>query len=121
MKEFKLIVAGSRDFTDYQLLHDCVIELANTEYRKLAVSLVSGMARGADAMAVRLAKDYGIQLYEFPANWNLYGKSAGYIRNSDMAKFSDGLIAFWDGASRGTKNMIETMMKQGKPVHVVRY
>lgn len=121
MKEFKLIVAGSRDFTDYQLLQDTVIHLANHEYRHMAVSLVSGMARGADALAVRLARDYGIQLYEFPADWDAYGKRAGFVRNAQMAQFSHGLVAFWDGVSRGTKNMIETMMKQDKPVHVVHY
>ena len=48
-----------------------------------------------------------------PAKWDKHGNSAGMIRNSQMADYADGLIALWDGESRGTKNMIETASKNG--------
>ena len=121
MKEFRLIVAGGRDFDDYTRLHSRVFAIAEEAGDNAAVSLVSGMARGADALGVRLAKEENVMLHEFPADWNQYGKSAGHRRNAEMAAFADGLLAYWDGSSRGTKNMIETMQKLGKPVIVEYY
>ena len=120
MKDFKLIVAGGRDYGDYAQLRDVLLELGTVTYADKAVSIVSGMARGADALGVRFAKEMGVELHEFPADWST-GKGAGFARNEDMAKFSDGLVAFWDGESRGTLHMIQTMQRAGKPVHVIRY
>lgn len=119
MKPFKLIVAGGRDFSNKELFMKAMwdVEAELSEYR---IALVSGMARGADYMAWKFAQEYGITCHEFPADWSM-GKQAGYVRNTEMANFSDGLIAFWDGKSRGTKHMIETMEDQGKWVKVVRY
>jgi YspA, cpYpsA-related SLOG family len=124
MKEFKLIVAGGREFNDYallshELLHLCVGPLA--PYKDHEVSIVSGMARGADALAVQFARTNSVKLYEFPADWNGMGKVAGFKRNQHMADFADGLLAFWDGASKGTAHMIGCMRLANKPVHVVRY
>jgi len=121
MTEFKLIVAGSRDFNDYPMLHKTLDDLANGIYETKAISIVSGMARGADHLACIFAKANEVKLYEFPADWDKYGKRAGYVRNDQMAHFSDGLVAFWDGESRGTAHMIQTMQAMGKPVHTVRY
>lgn len=120
MKELKVIVAGGRDFSDYQRLTDVLFEYAE-QYCDVAISLVSGMARGADKLAYEFAMEHNVQCHEFPADWNKYGKSAGYKRNAEMAHFADVLIAFWDGKSRGTKHMIETMQKLGKPVQIERY
>lgn len=121
MKTYNLIVAGGRDFDNYQLLSEQLIELSETHLRDRLVNLVSGMAKGADLLAFQFAKEHGVNCIKFPANWNAHGKSAGYIRNSQMASVSDGLLAFWDGQSKGTKNMIDTMNKLGKFVHVVQY
>lgn len=121
LPEFKLIVAGGRNFNDYAHLRDEILSLANSAYTNKAVSIVSGMARGADALAVKFAKAHGVVLYEFPADWNKHGNRAGFIRNRAMGDFSDGLLAFWDGASKGTAQMIDYMQKLNKPVHIVRY
>jgi hypothetical protein len=120
-KEFKLIVAGGRDFSDYETLSDELNNLAYNEYADREVSIVSGMAPGADSLAVQFAREVSVQLHRFPADWSHYGKRAGFIRNTQMAEFADGLLAFWDGESRGTAHMIETMKKLKKPVHIVRY
>lgn len=122
-KDFKLIVAGGRDFTDWKKMEEEILKLCE-HVGALAVcnvSIVSGMARGADILAVDFAKRYNVVLHEYPANWDKYGKGAGFKRNEQMAFFSDGLLAFWDGESRGTKHMIETMEKADKPVWIVRY
>ena len=121
MKEFKLIVAGGRDFEDYSKLSAELIALALDTYKDRDVSIVSGMARGADALAVRFAKEHNVMLYEFPADWTGYGKRAGFVRNEQMAQFADGLLALWDGKSRGTEHMIGTMRDLEKPVHVINY
>lgn len=121
MSEFKLIVAGSRGFDDYKLLHDRILEFVDQLPHNLDVSIVSGMARGADMLAVQFAKRNNVVLHEFPADWKEYGKQAGYLRNEQMANASHGLLAFWDGQSKGTAHMIRTMKNQQKVVHVVYY
>lgn len=121
MEEFKLIVAGSRSFNDYDLMTRVLYAMADVEFSDRALSIVSGMARGADALAVRFAQEHKVKLYKFPANWNGLGKRAGFIRNTQMGDFSDGLLAFWDGQSNGTKHMVEYMHKLQKPVHIIKY
>ena len=67
------------------------------------------------------AKEHGYDVHYFPAEWKRYGKAAGYIRNTEMAKNADALVAFWDGASLGTKHMIATAEQLHLDVHVVMY
>lgn len=118
----KLIVAGGRDFTDSNHMDAEIKNLVLNGTIPDDAELVCGMARGADATARNLWKTYyGLPVHEFPADWDKHGKAAGFIRNTEMAEFADFLIAFWDGSSRGTKHMIETMKAIGKPVIVIRY
>ena len=77
--------------------------------------------RGADQLAVRFAVTHDIKLYKFPANWDGFGKRAGFIRNTQMGDFADALLVFWDGQSNGTKHMIDYMHKLKKPVHIHIY
>lgn len=120
-QEFKLIVAGSRGFDDYELMTRVLIAMGDVEFADRQVSIVSGMAKGADALAVRFAQEHGVKLYKFPANWTGLGKKAGFIRNTQMGNFADGLVAFWDGQSNGTKHMIEYMQKLKKLTCVITY
>lgn len=99
--------------------------------------VVSGAAPGIDLAAARWAKFVGIPLKEFLADWDLlevqgarikyhtsgraYNANAGKDRNREMAEYADALIAIWDGASPGTKNMIEEARKRGLRVFVWRY
>ena len=54
----------------------------------------------------------------FEPDWDRYGRGAGFRRNTEMAEHADALVAVWDGASRGTKHMIDTMRRLGKKVYV---
>lgn len=110
----KLIIAGSRDFNDYQLLK-------NSLKKKNISCIISGMARGADSLGVRYAKEHNIPLVEVPAKWDLYGKSAGYKRNLEMAEMATACICFWDGQSKGTAHMIDIAKKKNLLLKVVRY
>jgi hypothetical protein len=118
--EFKLIVAGGRDFSDKELCREKIHELKHilSNYK---LSIVSGMARGADLLAWEIAKEDGIQVYEYHVGWDGYGFGAGYCRSEIMVRNSNGLLAFWDGTSKGTGNMIRVMQFLQKPVSVVSY
>lgn len=117
---FRVIIAGGRNFCDYaQLVRVCDHMLSNKNPSD--IEIVSGVARGADNLGERYAKEKGYQLSQFPADWNRNKKAAGYIRNAQMADYADALIAFWDGASRGTKHMIDLGKEKGLKVKVSRY
>jgi hypothetical protein len=115
----KLIVAGGRDFDYFETLSielDYLRGLLTEE-----VTIVSGTAKGADSMGEKYAEQEALDVVKFPAYWNKHGRAAGYIRNSEMADYSDILLAFWDGESKGTKHMIDLAIKKGLMVKVVRY
>lgn len=117
-EQFRVIIAGGREFNDYELLSTkCDFFFSN----RRPTAIVCGEARGADTLGKRYAKEHGIPVRSFPADWNTYGKKAGYIRNEEMAQNADALIAFWDGKSPGTKNMIELAQKKGLAYRVVIY
>lgn len=126
MEKFKVIIAGGRDFNDYQLLKEkCLYYLQN----KLPnVEIVSGTANGADKLGEQFGEEHNLNIERFPAKWKLlegdfpisigtngygkkYNKLAGHNRNREMYEYADALIAFHDGKSTGTKNMIETSKK----------
>lgn len=114
----KIIIAGTRDFNNYDVLKN----ICDTLFRGLhTVEIVSGNCRGADMLGERYANENNIKLTKFPADWNTYGKRAGYIRNTEMALYSDALIAFWDNKSKGTKMMIDIARGQGLKVDVFDY
>ena len=121
LKEFRLIIAGGRDFTDYVMLRSTVDKLLRNKIRKEKIVVICGMAKGADMLGARYANERGYKIRYFPADWDKYGKRAGPIRNEEMAKNADALVAFWDGESYGTKNMIETAGKYNLEVRVKRY
>ncbi len=110
---FSLIIAGTRTFSDYALLkEECDKLLADVKDTN-SIVILSGAAKGADILGEQYAEERGFDLQRFPADWKNYAKAAGPIRNSLMAKRADGLIAFWDGKSKGTKDMIEKADKTG--------
>lgn len=122
MKKFYVVIAGGRDFNDYELLkHKCDYYLKNKVDQGYTIVIVSGQARGADALGERYAKERDYQISSHPADWDRYGKSAGYRRNVDMANISNALIAFWDGKSLGTGHMIQIAKDKGLLVRVVNY
>jgi len=116
----KIIVAGSRTFNDYQLLEETLDDIIQSRGITQPI-IISGTASGADSLGERYAEKRGYQIMRFKPDWQQYGKSAGYIRNKEMADAADLLIAFWDGQSKGTEMMIQIMKKQNKSGVVVQY
>ena len=115
---FNVIIAGSRGFNNYGLLCEkCDKFFA----RKTPTMILCGEARGADTLGRRYAEEHGIAVGSFPAEWGKYGRAAGILRNQEMLKHADALVAFWDERSSGTRNMIDIACEKGIPVRIVRY
>jgi hypothetical protein len=114
----KLIVAGGRKFNDkarvFRLLNKIHAEHPDLE-------IVSGLAKGPDTFGKKWAEANGIKCYEFPAQWNKYGKRAGYLRNEEMAKFAGAVLLFWDKISKGTMHMRDLGYKHNLPVAIAYY
>jgi hypothetical protein len=115
---FKVIIAGGRDFKNYDYLKViCDKALSNQK----DIQIVSGGAYGADKLGEKYARENEYCLKVFPADWGQYGKAAGYIRNEEMAKYADACIVFWDGESKGSKHMIDLAKKHNLKVKVYGY
>ena len=115
-KEFRVVVAGTRQFDDYKRLS---YELDKFLKDKENVTIVSGTARGADRMGEQYAAEHGIKLERFPAEWGIYHKGAGPIRNMKMVQSADAVVAFWDKESSGTKNIIDCARQEHIPCIVI--
>jgi len=114
----KVIIAGSRDFDDYELLRKyCDHVLQNQK----EIEIVSGTAKGADQLGERYAKERGYSVKQFPADWDKHKRSAGYIRNEEMAKYGDALIAFWNGHSKGSEHMIKLAKQYDLMIRIFNY
>lgn len=126
----KLIIAGCRDA---DLINDSIATPANDPdqgnigrviYHMLGdkiqtiEEIVHGDSGIVDQSGALWASLFNKKIAKFPAEWDLHGEAAGPIRNRQMAQYADELLALWDGKSRGTKNMIDEMLKAGKPIHI---
>lgn len=114
----KVIIAGSRSFDDYDTLEEVCKEILAEYWDHRNIVIISGGAAGADYQGEVFAYQNQLSLSTFKAQWKQYGKVAGHLRNEVMAKEADMLIAFWDGASKGTENMIKLARKHNLEYYV---
>ena len=122
MKDNRVIIAGGRDFGDYnrlcwfmdQWVLDNDMGPDNTDF-------ISGEAKGADILGKKWALSRGYKVVLFPAQWDIHGKAAGYIRNKAMADEATHLVAWWNENSPGTGHMILIANAAGLKVHMERY
>ena len=109
----KVIIAGSRTINEITAIVKAV------EESKFDVKeVVCGEAKGVDQLGKLWANLKEIPVTSFIANWTVHGKTAGFIRNQEMAEYADALIAVWDGTSKGTKDMIERATVRGLKVFI---
>jgi hypothetical protein len=107
----RVVVCGSRDWTDERMIVHVLRRLPQV------TTIVHGAARGADRIAGAVAKRFGMDVEEWPANWTTNPRRAGLDRNLAMLDTEPGLvIAFWDGRSTGTKHTIDNALRRGIPV-----
>ena len=114
----RVIIAGSRTARYADVVE--AITHATGGGKNLAgiTEVVCGMATGADTHGRTWARAMDIPVREFPADWDKHGKSAGMIRNKQMAGYADAALVVWDGVSRGSKDMICRIKKLRKPLFV---
>jgi hypothetical protein len=110
----KVGVIGSRNFNDYELVKETLTKLDIT-------LLVSGGAKGADLLGERYASENNITTLIFKPDWERHGRGAGMIRNTDIVKNSDIVVAFWDGSSKGTLDSIRKVEKLNKGLMIIKY
>jgi len=110
----RTIIAGSREGVSKEQVRSAIDSCP----WEISV-VISGNARGVDTLGEELAEQLQIVIDRYPANWDLYGKGAGMLRNSEMARNSEALILIWDGKSRGSKNMLETAKLHNLKIHEV--
>lgn len=122
-KSFFCLIVGGRNFNNYDLLKRKLDKILQNQNK---VFIISGGARGADTLAEKYAKEKGYGFKVFIANWDKYGKSAGYIRNTQMHDFINhflnrGMVAFWDGKSKGTKQNFDLAKRYYTPIRIIRF
>lgn len=112
----KLAIIGGRDYQDYDRLCK-IMALIKTPIELI----ISGGAHGADSLGARWADENGVEKLIFLPDWDRHVKRAGFLRNKDIINAADGVLAFWDGISKGTKSSIDLANKKGIPVKVINY
>lgn len=117
----RCIIAGSRTITSKRAVDEALL---SAPFFADVTEIVSGGARGVDTLAGEIAQDRALPFVEMLADWDTHGRRAGYLRNVAMAEYvkatpPGGLVAVWDGVSRGTKHMIDIATAHGLFVHVV--
>lgn len=121
-ESFFCLIVGSRTFTDYALMKEKLDHILQN-HKKIVI--VSGGAKGADTLAERYAKENGYETRIFPAEWDKYGKSAGYKRNEQMHQYiskakARGVVAFWQNGSKGTAQNFKLAGMYENPIRVIK-
>jgi len=111
----KVLIRVSRSVSDPAVVAQAVADSGMTP-----THIVSGSARGVDTLARFFAQTRGIEFTEYIADWERYGKRAGFMRNCVMVGAADAVIAVWDGESPGTKHSIDYAITRGKKVFVFK-
>lgn len=120
MAKYRIIVAGTRHFKNREYVY-AALDHYLKDLDKDEIEVLDGGAVGPDMIGGDYAREHNLGVLDFPADWDTYGKGAGFIRNQAMADVATHLIAFWDEESRGTKDMIDRALKAGSRVVVIKY
>jgi len=115
--KIRITIGGYRKYNDYDVFCKNV-DAYISETGADEITILSGHCSGVDMMAERYAAEKGYCLEVYPAEWRKYGKAAGPIRNRRMVEKSDMVIAFWNGSSKGTRNLIKCAEMLKKPVKI---
>lgn len=115
----RVLVTGSRDWNNKTVIHDALLSISTKEGEQ--VTLVHGGARGADYLAHLCAIDLGYIVEQHVADWDKYGKRAGYIRNQQMVDSGiDICLAFIYNNSKGATMCVKLAEKANIPTKIWR-
>lgn len=118
----KIIIAGSRTLTvSHTFINEALDRygLGLNGHSTNEIEIVSGNAVGIDKCGINYAKEWSCMLTVFAPDWFTYGKSAGPIRNKQMAEYADSLLLIWDGESKGSLSMKNEMLRLNKPIYEI--
>lgn len=115
---FRVAIIGSRDFNDYDFLKSKVLEVLPKNIKNIII--LSGGAKGTDALGEKFAKEFNYPLEVYRAKWWLHGKCAGYLRNNTIVKNADMVIAFWNGLGKGVKHTINIAQRHTDLIYIIR-
>ena len=125
MTNINVLIAGGRDYaleTRVKLRSaNLVIYMLAYKSKDNKITLIQGLAKGADSISTEVKQITGWNELTFKADWDTYGKRAGMVRNKTMVDIADIAIIFWDGKSVGTKNTVERVRSKGIPYLIVYY
>jgi len=96
----KVAVVGSRDYPNLEQVRAFVASLPE------GTEVFTGGARGVDRAAELTARAHHLRVVVVVAQWHVYGKKAGYIRNAELVAQVDKVVAFWYAGSKGTAHVI---------------
>jgi len=115
----KLAITGSRNFDNIEFMMESLSSVMEKlgEANKI-LEVWAGGAKGADALAVEAARRLGLPFHEIKADWAIYGRAAGPMRNKALVEECDVLVAFPIGESKGTRGCIQLGRKAGRKVFV---
>lgn len=117
---FIVIIAGTRTFSDYDLLEKTMDKLLSQKKFSM-IKVRCGLCRGADRLGEKYARKRQYEVEYFQADWKRYGKKAGPRRNEQMAIGADALVVFWDGKSKGTYSMIQYAKQYNLQIRIIKY
>lgn len=113
----RVIVAGTRDYDNLKEFYETISSYMR-QFNEPILFISGDASSGADRLIIDYCDRFNIPCVKYPANWDLYKKSAGYIRNSEMAEVATHVLCFWDGVSKGTKHMIDISAKKNLPTEI---
>lgn len=122
-EEYKVVICGSREFNDYEFLKEHCDNILVSKRETHNIVIISGAARGADALGERYAEENGFKLIRIPADWDRFGKRAGFLRNKKMADLANGCIGFIvkDVKCSGTEMMLRISQEKNLKVRRIEY
>lgn len=109
----RIAVVGSREFRNLEAVRQFVYEQTRDTV------IISGGAQGVDDAAHQEARRLRMPYEIYRPDWAKHGKQAGAIRNHEIVKTADEVVAFWDGKSRGTKITMDIATQLGKPLTII--
>lgn len=134
LKSLRVVITGSRKFNNYELLKNTATKIILSLLSELEessmldhIEIISGDCRGADILSQRFAKEFNVTFKQFSTDWDREGNLAGCIRNEEMVRYASdyssrgALIAFWDGESKGTKNIIKVADRINLKSYIIKY
>ncbi len=107
----RLLIVGSRGIEDFDL---------SPYISEETTLIISGGARGVDALAERYADSHGISKLVLRPNYARFGLAAPLKRNEQMVALADAVLVVWDGQSRGSRYTIRFAEHMQKPLRTVR-